>query len=186
MKKTSFLLLASALLASAQLKAQVPDGFVKGAITLSGGTIMSGFVKDNMKKGAAITFADNNGNKQLFDGSEIKGAELDGVQYICIKGDFFKVITSGRLNFLQKASNASGKPVFNGSEAIFASGTPGKIGDYFIYSKEQLTLLTRKTAENFINEQLVNCQPALEKAQATNGDIAALGEAIAIYNSNNP
>ncbi|HMO61729.1 MAG TPA: hypothetical protein PKC39_09460 [Ferruginibacter sp.] len=187
MKKTVFLsLLLASLTASVQLNAQAPDGFVNGTVTLSGGSVMNGYVKDNMKKGAAITFADNSGNKQLFDGSEIAGVELNGVQFICIKGDFFKVITSGKLYFLQKASNASGKPVFNGSEAIFASGTSGKIGDYFVYSNEQLTHLTKKTAETFINEKLVNCPPALEKAQAGNGEIAALSEAIAIYNSNNP
>jgi hypothetical protein len=107
---------------------------------------------------------------------------VDTVNYLCIKGDFFKTICSGKICFLQKASNASNKASYNGSDAVFASGTEGKIGDYFVYSNNQLIHLTKKTVSRFITEQLSSCSPAAAKAAAANGDMLVLAEAVSIYN----
>ncbi len=163
--------------------AQAPEGFVKGAVTLSNGTVVTGFVKENIKKNAAISFADAKGSKQQYDGSQINAATVDTVNYTCIRGDFFKTICTGKICFLQKASNASNKASFNGTDAVFTSGTDGKIGDYFAYSNGQLTLLNKKSVNKFISEQLASCNAAAEKAKAVNGDIPALAEAVAIYNN---
>lgn len=166
-----------------KLQAQAPEGFVKGSVTLSNGSIVTGYVKESIKKNAAISFTDEKGSRQQYDGSQINGTTVDTVQYICIKGDFFKTICTGKICFLQKASDASGKASFNGTEAVFTSGTSGKIGDYFAYSNNQLTLLNKKTVNKFISEQLVNCSAAAEKAREANGDIASLAGAVAIYNN---
>jgi hypothetical protein len=163
--------------------AQAPAGFVKGTVTLSNGTIVNGYVKEAIKKDAAINFADAAGSKMLYNGSQINAATVDTVNYLCIKGDFFKTICTGKICFLQKASNASGKASYNGTEAVFTSGTEGKIGDYFVYSNNQLTHLTKKTVTKFITEQLANNNAAVEKAKAANGDMALLADAVNIYNN---
>ena len=83
---------------------------------------------------------------------------------------------------MQKASNATGKTIYNGSEAIIVDGTPGKTGDYFSYSNNELVLINKKSVDAFIG-QMSSCNEALEKAKAINGNIAALADAVAIYNS---
>lgn len=164
--------------------AQAPTGFVKGTVTLSNGTIVNGYVKESIKKDAVINFADAAGSKTQYSGSQINGATVDTINYLCIKGDFFKTICTGKICFLQKASNASGKASYNGTEAVFTSGTEGKVGDYFVYSNNQLTHLTKKTVNKFIAEQLVSNNAAVEKAKAANGEIALLADAVTIYNNN--
>lgn len=179
-----FLTLICMTAMSNKTNAQAPEGFVKGTVTLSNGTVESGYIKETIKKNAAISFINANGSKQQYDGNQINAASVDTSNYICIKGDFFKTICTGKICFLQKASNASSKASFNGTEAVFISGTDGKIGDYFAYSNGQLTLLTKKTVNKFILEQLADCTPAAEKARSVNGDIPALADAVAIYNNN--
>ena len=185
MKKKAIFITA-ALFSIISLNAQVPNGFVKGSVTLADGSTVSGYVKDNLKKDAAVTFVDENGsNKKQFDANQANGVTIDGVNYASIKGDFFKIINTGKISFLQKASNASSKPVYNGNEAIFVAGTEGKIGDYFSYSNNQLTHLTKKTVDDFIAQQLSSSTAAVEKAKSINGNIAALADAVAIYNAEN-
>lgn len=184
MKK--IIILAASLFSLSQLQAQVPEGFTKGAVTLANGSTVNGYVQDNIKKGAAITFInEKGGEKQLYNSTELNAVEINGAQYISVKGDFFKVICHGKISFLQKASNASGKTIYNGAEAIVLPGTEGKIGDYFSYSSNQLTLINKKTVDTFIAEQLSTCTAAVEKAKTINGDIAALAAAVTIYNDVN-
>jgi hypothetical protein len=162
--------------------AQAPDGFVKGSITTGNGNTIEGYIKESIKKNASLTFISNN-NRQQYEGSQINGAVVDTVTYTCIQGDFFKVICNGKMHFLQKASNASGKASYNGSEPVFTSGTAGKIGDYFVYLNKTLTLLTKKNVTQFINEQLAAVPPAAEIAKAANGNIAAIAAAVTVYNN---
>jgi hypothetical protein len=184
MKK--IIILAATFLALTQLQAQAPEGFTKGSVTLADGSILTGFVKDNIKKGAAILFVNSNGgDKKIYNSTEINAVLIDATNYISLKGDLFKVICTGKMSFLQKASNAAGKTIYNGSEAIILPGTEGKIGDHFSYTNQQLTLINKKTVDAFITEQLSTCTPAMEKAKLANGDIAALAEAVTIYNTAN-
>ncbi len=174
---------ASALIILFTANAQMPAGFEKGSVTLADGTTLSGFVKDNMKRDASVVYTDANGsNKTAYSASIINAAGINGTDYRSIKGDFFKVICNGKICFLQKASNATGKTIYNGSEAIIVDGTPGKTGDYFSYSNNELVLINKKSVDAFIG-QMSSCNEALEKAKAINGNIAALADAVAIYNS---
>ena len=175
-------------LSTAIVKAQteIPAGYTKGSITLANGTVVAGYVKDNIKKSASVSFTDNSGaGKKTYEGSEINGITIDAANFICVKGDFFKSICSGKICFLQKASNAANKTSYNGAEPVFNSGTEGKIGDYFVYSGTTLKLLNKKTVDAFISSDLSSCTAAVEKANTINGNIAKLQEAVEIYNSNN-
>jgi hypothetical protein len=182
--KVIFLALASGFSFTTINAQTIPEGYTKATITLASGTAQAGFIKDNIKKSASITFIDGSGNnKKVYEGSEINAVTTDAASYTCINGDFFKTICTGKLCFIQKSSNAAGKASYNGTEAVFNSGTEGKIGDYFIYTDKKLKLLNKKSVESFINTDLVTCAAAVEKAKAINGDIAKLQEAVEIYNS---
>ena len=183
--KTTFLVVAAAFtICSTNAQTNAPEGYTRASITLANGTVQSGYIKDNIKKSAAIIFVDETGgNKKTYEGGDINGLTIDAVNFICINGDFFKTICTGKLCFVQKASNAAGKASYNGNEAVFNNGTEGKIGDYFIYADKKLKLLNKKSVETFISTDLTGCAAAIEKAKAINGDIAKLQEAVDIYNN---
>ena len=169
-----------------QAQTEIPAGYTKGSITLADGKIVAGYLKDNIKKSASVSFTDNTGaSKKTYEGSEINGITIDAENFICIKGDFFKTICTGKICFLQKASNAANKASYNGAVAVFNNGTEGKIGDYFVYSGNTLKLLNKKTVDAFITTDLGGCTAAVEKANTINGNIAKLQEAVEIYNSTN-
>lgn len=184
--KKKLLAAAVAIILLVSVQAQAPQGFEMGTLTMADGSALSGYIKDNLKKDASVIFTSNDGDsKKKYNGSTLNVVTINGVEYRCIMGDFFKVICAGKICFLQKSSNASGKVTYNGSEAIFASGTEGKIGAYFTYTNNQLFHITTKTVDAFINGQLSTCAAAMEKAKSINGDIALLSESVTIYNNEN-
>jgi len=180
--------LFSILFIKATAQTEIPKGYSKGKIVLQDNSSQSGYIKDNMKKDATINFLDEKGDKKnKYSGNDLVSVEINDSKFTCIKGDFFKVICNGELCFLQKSSDASGNVTYNGSEAIYVGGTPGKIGDYFIYDSRnnELKLVSNKTFETVTASAFAGYAPAIEKAKATQGNIAQLGEAVAIYNSRN-
>ena len=184
LKITFILLLLNLFIAVVNAQNTAPEGYASATITLANGEAKTGFIKDNIKKSASVTFIDISGNnKKVYEGIDINAVKTDASNFICISGDFFKTLTSGKLNFLQKSSNAAGKVSYNGAEPIFSSGTEGKIGDYFVYTGKKLKLLNKKTVDSFINTDLTGCAEAIEKAKTINGDIAKMQEAVEIYNN---
>lgn len=176
-------LLLSFSAAAVKAQTEIPAGYTRGSITLANGTVVTGYLKDNIKKMASVIYVDNAGaNKKTYEGSEINSVTIDAENFTCIKGDFFKAICTGNICFLQKASNAANKASYNGAEPVFNSGTDGKIGDYFVYSNNTLKLINKKTVAAFISSDLSTCTAAVEKANAINGNIALLAEAVSIYN----
>lgn len=168
------------------VKAQIPEGYVKGSILLADESIVDGFIQDNMKKKAAVLFINQSGeSRRTYYGTDVNGVIIDSINYMAVKGDFFKIVCRGKMSFLQKASHAAGKMIYNGSEAIMMPGTNGKIGDYFLYIDKQLTLINKNTVDGLVTTKFSNCTPASEKAKTINGNIPALAEAVSIYNSLN-
>ena len=110
--------------------------------------------------------------------------EIENEKFICIKGDFFKIISEGELEFVQKQSDASNIPSYNGNDAVFSNGTEGKRGDYFIYEKKnsQLKLVSKKNIKELAASFFNNCAPALASAEKAYMDIPKLKDAIEIYN----
>lgn len=190
MKKSQSLLLFafSLLFIQANAQSEAPKGFKKGTIVLSDGSSLSGSVKDNMRSNASIMFMDQSGsNKKKYSGSELLSTEIDGEKFLCISGDFFKVLCQGELNFLQKSSDASSKPVYNGNEAVFSNGTEGKPGDYFLYStaNKELKLVSKRNMDEVIKTSFQNHTAAIDKAKTVNGDLSQLKDAVEIYNKRN-
>lgn len=165
---------------------EAPKGFKNGTIILADSSIIPGFIKDNMKSQASVTFyTATSTKKQQYSGSELAGATIEDAKYICIKGDFFKMICQGELCFLQKASDASGKPSYNGAEAVFTSGTEGKPSDYFLYDSrtKTLTLLSKRNAAAVATSAFGTCTEAIDKAKNINGDLAQMKDAVDTYNN---
>lgn len=178
----------SLVLQESNAQTETPKGFKKGSLVLADGGAQQGFIKDNIRNSASVMFiSETGGKKKTYDGSELNTAEIEGIKFICIKGDFFKVLSEGELNFLQKASDASGKPTYNGNEASFSSGTEGKPNDYFIYnSKDQkLKLVSKKNVDEVIAASFAGYTAAIDKAKTVNGDLSQLKAAVEIYNNRN-
>jgi hypothetical protein len=175
-------LLFSAAAASAQTTA-IPEGYAKAEISLADGKVISGYIKESIKKSASVVFIDEAGqNKKTYDGASINSLKTGTDTYLCISGDFFKTLSIGKLALLQKSSNSAGKVSYNGSDAIVSNGTAGKIGDYLIYTDNKLKVLNKKTTEAFISNDLAGCSAAIEKASTANGNMLIIKEAVDIYN----
>lgn len=163
---------------------EAPKGFSKGKVILADNSTVTGFIKDNIRKDASVTLLVD-GKEKKYNGADIASAEIDATAYNCIKGDFFKVVCNGELTFLQKSSDASGKPTTIGNEVFFISGTEGKPGDYFIYENktQQLKLVSKKNLNDVVTNSFAGYAPAIEKAKAAQGDIAQLKGAVESFNS---
>jgi hypothetical protein len=189
MKKIKFFSAAilSLGLLSVQAQTDAPKGYSKGQLTLADNSVVTGYIKENIRSKSAVTIIDASGSKKKYEGSGLIAAEIDNTSYLCINGDFFKVLCKGDLYMLQKAGDASGIPVYNGSEAIFSNGTEGKPGDYFIYnlSARQLKLVSQKTFDAVTQETLAGCTAALDKAKTANGNMEGLKDAVQLYNNRN-
>lgn len=153
-----------------QAKAQTaPDGYAKGTIIMADGSSQAGFIKDNMRKSASIAFITaENEKKKNYDGSVLSVVEIGETKYLCISGDFFKVVCNGEPSLLQKASDASGKIIFNGAESVATAGTAGKPGSYFTYhnSDRSLTIIDSKNEDNEIAKNFPGCKAAVATTSA--------------------
>lgn len=185
-KSIAMVMTLSLMLIQSQAQTDAPKGFKKGSIILFDSAVLSGYVKDNMGSDASLWFIATPGDKKKsYSGSDILSADIEGTPYICINGDFFKVICKGELTFLQKASDASGKVSYNGANAVFSNGTDGRPGDYFIYAgaKKALQLVSKKNMDEVITSSFNGYTAAIDKAKTVNGDIAQLKEAVTLYNN---
>ena len=190
MKKlfTFTLVLLSGALLKTTAQTSATKGYEKGSVTLADNSIVYGVIKDDIRKNASVTIMNADGSdKRKYDGDKLNAVMIDTIRFICIKGDFFKLICEGELCFLQKLSDASGKPVYVGNEAMFINGTPGKPGDYFLHniSSKNLQHITNKNVTMLTAQSFVNCQAAIIKVKEATGNIAMLKDAVIIYNNRN-
>ena len=173
---------------SAQAQTDIPQGYTKGSVTLSNGTTVSGFIKNNIRRNASVTVINEATKaKADYDGNDLATAQVDGNKYLTVGGDFFQVVTEGELNYIQKASDVSGKVVYNGLENVIMPGTEGKPGDYFIMntSTRELSKVSKRNVNEAAANLFAGCTAAIEKAKAVNGDLAMVKDAVVIYNNRN-
>jgi hypothetical protein len=182
--KALSLVIAIAFSLSTIYAQDAPKGFTKGSIVLSDSSVLTGYIKEKIRGNASLTFVDAENKKKNYDGHSLVAATIGDEKYICIKGDFFKVVTDGRMKLLQKSSDASSKPIYNGNQAIFINGTEGNPGDHYIYttSSKKLKHITRKSFASVTAECFSGCEQALAKAKSINEDISRLNEAVDAYN----
>ena len=186
--KTISLLLLSFTMLNSQAQTTMPQDYSKGTVLLANGSSLSGYIKDNISKDAAVIFINDADNKKTeYDGNQLSSVQINNNKFICIGGDFFRVVSEGELLFLQKSSNASGKVSYNGLENMISSGTEGKPGDYFICNSntKALTKVSKKNIAEVSANSFAGCAAAIEKAKMVNGDIAMVKDAVDIFNSRN-
>lgn len=138
-----------------QAQDKIPAGFKKGVLVMEDSSVVYGYVREHIRSNASLVFlAGPKGKRQCLDGTQIRSVQIDSIRYLCIKGDFFKVLSEGKLCFLQKAGDASGKPVYNGTEPLLINGTDGRLDDYFVYDSRDRSLraITRKTMVRSLKE----------------------------------
>lgn len=163
-----FSLHAATAVASSQVPTVPPNKhFHPGHILLSDSTILTGYIRDYIRPNASIVFFDpQTGGKRSLTGAQILSVEIDTTRFLCVNGDFFRVVAPGaglpsltnesclssHLLFLQKVSDASNKPAYNGTEPILINGTEGRLNDYFLYdpSEHKLQLVNNKTMNSVI------------------------------------
>lgn len=183
-----FALILSAAFLQVNAQPEAPKGFKQGTIILADSSSLSGFIRDNIRNNASVIFMSKAGEKkENYNGSQLISVKIEETKFLCINGDFFKVLSEGELGFLQKASDASAKPSYNGNEAIFSNGTEGKPGDYFIYGKKdsQLKLVSKKNFNEITASAFAGNTAAIDKSKTLNGDISRLKEAVDLYNDSN-
>ena len=133
--KTFFLAITLFIGFSAFAQSNIPEGFVAGKIILSNGTEVAGYLKDNIRKKSSIVFYNPaNNKKEILDANSLNEVSVNHSKYLCLYGDFFKVVTTGEHAVLIKSSDAAGKPYYNGFETVINKGTDGKIDDQFEYT----------------------------------------------------
>ena len=182
-----FFIMLFAFLFFGQLHAQniPPKNFKKGSLLLLDSTHLEGFVKESIHNRASLVFITNDGGKKKeYQGANLLAVEIDSTRFICLRGDFFRVISDGSLLFVQKSSDASSIPSYNGNNAVFVNGTDGKPGDYFIYDTKvkELKKVDNKNVKQLTASIFNGYEPALAMAAKAYSDIAELKEAIDLYN----
>lgn len=180
--KTLSALVFSVAFLQASAQTDAPKGFSKGSLVLADKSTVTGYIKDNSRRDAAVVLF-KDGKETTYKGSELVSMETTAGSFICINGDFFKVAANGEVSFLLKTSDASSQASFNGTEAMFNNGTEGRPGDYFIYKNKELKLVSKKNLNDVVAKSFDGYTPAVEKAKTAQTDIALLKEAVDIYNN---
>ena len=104
---------------------ELPAGFKSGYIITTDGTRQEGLIKESFKSKASFVFQATTGKKVTYGGNGVKEVSIGGISYISFVNDFFKVISTGeKASLLQKMSDATGKIIYNGTDAAgISSGT---------------------------------------------------------------
>lgn len=169
------------------LLAQAPAGFTAGFIITADGNRQDGFIKESFKGKASFVFQPATGKKVTFGGNAVNEVNIAGVSYISYANDFFKVVSNGtKASLLQKVSDATGKIIYNGSEAAgISSGTEGRINDLFIRIAGQsvLNLINKENLNKTAGTLFADCPALLESAKAGQLQVAELENIVARYNA---
>ena len=186
-KLIAFSALLLLLTPMSNLLAQAPAGFTAGYIITADGSRLEGFIKESFKGKAAIVFQPATGKKVTYGGNAVNEVNIAGVSYISYANDFFKVVSNGaKASLLQKVSDATGKVIYNGSEAAgISSGTEGRINDLFVRTTGQsvLTLVNKENLNKVAGILFADCPALLESAKAGQLQAAELESIVARYNA---
>jgi len=184
--KYIFSLVLAGFLYTSYAQSDLPRGFTQGKLVCADGTLLHGFVKDYIGSRSSVVFMrDAQSKKKEFHGHDLVSAELGEARYLCLHGDFFRIISEGELLLLQKSSDASATPIYNGNEAVFVNGTDGKKNDYFIYETKtkELKLVNKKNIKEVSAAVFNGYTPAIDASAGTGADLAVLKKAVELYNT---
>lgn len=185
-KRIGLLVLGMSFLTVPAVNAQAPAGFVTGYIIGPDQVKVDGYVKEKFKSKAVVEFIPTGGKKTSYAASDLQEVGIETARYISFKDDFFKQVSAGnRVAVFQKVSDASGKVIYNGSQAVGVSaGTDGSIADYFIQKKGEvgLTWIGKKNLSQSLSAAFADCSSLAEQLKKDNLSYTAVPELAAQYN----
>lgn len=165
---------------------ELPAGFKSGYIITTDGTRQEGLIKESFKSKASFVFQATTGKKVTYGGNGVKEVSIGGTSYISYVNDFFKVISTGeKASLLQKMSDATGKIIYNGTDAAgISSGTEGRINDYFIKTAttQSFTLVTKANFNEVIATAFGDCTAVAESAKSKQLNYQEIEKIIKQYN----
>lgn len=166
--------------------AQAPSGYTAGYIIGPDQVKIEGFVKEKFKSKAVIEFQTAAGKKSSYAASDLQEVGIAADRYITYKDDFFKQLMSGtRVTVFQKVSDASGKVIYNGSQAVGVStGTDGAVADYFLRKSGEagLTWVSKKNLSQTLTAFFGDCNTLAEQVKKDTPAYATVPELAAQYN----
>jgi hypothetical protein len=174
------------ILKNAMAQGDPPHGFKKGSLQLADSCSLTGFVKEYMTNRASVVFRSDDGSlKKEYGPQDLRAVEIAGTCFLSLHGDFFRIVSEGELELLQKSSDASELPVYNGSEATFVKGAEGSVGDYFVYDKKTtaLNLVRKKNLKDLAGAVFNGYTPSIALASSSHAEIPDLKKAIELYNT---
>lgn len=132
--------------------------FVSGQVVLPDNSIITGTLKDNIRKKGEVTLLVD-GKKTRFKAGDITSVKIGNSNYVTNNYTFYEIIWQGSLiTLLRKANEPSGVQ-YNGTEPVAISGTEGKIDDYFVTKTNQSSfhLLTNKNIKDVLGKLCSSC-----------------------------
>ncbi len=180
-----FLLAIAALpfIASAQ-----SSDFQKGSVLTVSNEKTEGSIRDLTKNKGSILFTSASGEKKTYTPGDILGFTLNGADYISYASDFYKVISNGsKAALYQRATDNSGKMLYNGAEAVSVTTAEGKSGDLYIQVKAdgKFALVTAKNFDKVVPVLFAGCAAVVADVKAKQLDYTQLAKAVEKYNTSN-
>ncbi|MDP4264115.1 MAG: hypothetical protein Q8941_16425 [Bacteroidota bacterium] len=172
MKKSLTFIAFALLLHTATVYAQPsPSADPTGQVVLPDNTIVSGNIKDNIrKKGEVIVL--NGEQKTKYKAGDISSVQIGSLQYISLNYTFYEVIFAGKnLTLLRKANEPAGIQ-YNGSDAV-PINSEGNIDDLFIKknSDASLQLITKKNIKEVLGSVCSSCAATVDAAKFDAGSV---------------
>jgi hypothetical protein len=184
MKKIAMMALLLICGTSKFVHGQTPKDYTDGSITLITGTTLNGSIKENFAKKGNLVFIDKETNKtKTFNGTSLKSVSIGSELFQVIKSDFFKIITKGKIELLEKVSKTSNEIIYSGNTPIGIEGTEGKKGDLFVFTNNTLKLVTKNNFQTILKNEVESCADAVSQLAAV--DFTQITSVIATYNSCN-
>lgn len=166
--------------------AQTPSGYTAGYIIGPDQAKVEGFIKEKFKSKATIEFQSAAGKKTSYAASDLQEVGIAGDRYVTYKDDFFKQLSDGtRVTVFQKVSDASGKVIYNGSQAVGVSaGTDGVISDYFLRKSGDtgLAWISKKNLGQTLAAFFADCSTLAEQVKNEAPGYTSIPDLAAQYN----
>jgi len=168
-------------------KAQTPSAeFQKGTVLTASNEKLEGTIKDQTKNKGTIAFVSSSGQKKTYTPAELSGFSLNGANYISYSSDFYKVLVpGGKAALYQRATDNSGKMLYNGAEVVSVTTAEGKAGDYYIQiaSGDKWIWVTQKNFESALSAAFADCAVVLSDIKTKQIDFSQIAKAVEKYNS---
>lgn len=159
---TTIALFMASLLYAQPSPTTIPEGFTTGEVTLADNTVVTGAIKDNIRKKGEVVLLTGT-KKTKYKAGDINGARIGKSHYIAQNYTFYEVLLQGNsVTLLRKANEPSGVQT-NGPDAVIVN-SEGSIDDLFIkkIGETSLQILTKKNVKDVLGKLCGDCASSVE------------------------